>query len=249
MIRKKEGEIEWLEFELLSEFPGLVHGVFLRHGGTSQEPYGSLNAGGNTGDDHEKVSENRRRMLQALKISRVISGKQVHGSEVTLVKQDQMEIAASDAMVTDLKNVGLMIKHADCQAAILYDPVHRALGNVHAGWRGNVQNIYRAAIQKMAQAFGTKPEDLLVGISPSLGPDHSEFKNYRTEFPEEFWTFQVRPHYFDLWAIARHQLESSGVLGHHIEIAGICTYANSQDFYSYRRDQVTGRHATIAYLK
>ncbi len=248
MIRKNESGVEWLEFELLAECPGLMHAIFLRHGGISPEPFGSLNAGGSTGDDHEKVTENRRRMLNALNISRVVSGKQVHGSDVTWIKQDQMEIAASDAMITDLQNVGLMIKHADCQAAILYDPVHRALGNVHAGWRGNVQNIYRAAIQKMQEAFGTRPEDLLVGVSPSLGPNHSEFKNYKTEFPEEFWTFQVRPEYFDLWAIARHQLEQCGVLPHHIQIASICTYANPQDYYSYRRDKVTGRHATIAAL-
>ena len=142
-----------------------------------------------------------------------------------------------------------MMKHADCQAAIFYDPVHHALANVHSGWRGNVKNIYQTTILKMASVFGTKPQDLLVGISPSLGPQHAEFKNYKVEFPEHFWSFQVCPEYFDLWAIARHQLEEAGVLPYHIEIAGICTYANKEDCYSYRRDKVTGRHATLAMLR
>ena len=141
-----------------------------------------------------------------------------------------------------------MIKHADCQAAIFYDPVHKALANVHCGWRGNVKNIYRVAVQKMKFTFGTNPKDLLVGISPSLGPDHSEFIHYQTEWPEEFWRFQVRPNYLDLWAIARDQLEQCGLLPHHIEVAGICTFANPQDFFSHRRDKITGRHATVAML-
>jgi polyphenol oxidase len=141
------------------------------------------------------------------------------------------------------------VRWNDCQAAILYDPIHRALANVHAGWRGNVQNIYRTAVQKMVHSFGSKPQDLLVGISPSIGPKHAEFKNYKSEFPEEFWEFQVKPTYFDLWQIARHQFESSGVLAHHIQIAEICTFDHPSDYFSYRRDKTTGRHATVAMLK
>ena len=64
MIHKKQGEIEWLEFELLTDQPDLVHGVFLRHGGISMGPFGSLNAGGSTGDESDHVSENRRRILR-----------------------------------------------------------------------------------------------------------------------------------------------------------------------------------------
>ena len=149
-------------------------------------------------------------------------------------------------MITQKTDLALMILHADCQAAIFYDPVHGAIANVHSGWRGNVKNIYLATIQKMARVFGSKPQDLLVEISPSLGPDNSEFRNYRTELPQEFWEFQVRPEYFDLWAIARHQLEQCGVLSHHIQIAEICTFANPQDYFSYRRDKIIGSHATLA---
>jgi YfiH family protein len=249
MIRKKQGEIEWLEFEILADIPEIVHGVFLRRGGVSGGPFGSLNAGGATGDDPKAIEENRRRMLQALNMEHYHSGKQVHGADVAWVKGPKQEVGDCDALVTDKTGLGLMIKHADCQAAILYDPVHRALANVHSGWRGNVKNVYRATIEKMSQFFDTRPQDLLVGISPSLGPDHAQFKNYRTELPEEFWQFQVRPEFFDLWAVARHQFENCGVLAHHIEIAGICTYANTDDCFSYRREKVTGRHATIAMVK
>lgn len=248
MIRKRAGEVEWLEFELFANEPKLVHGIFLRHGGVSEGPYASLNLGSGTKDEVKSIEENRRRVLEALNIQKYASCRQVHGNGVVVVDEDSRLIGDCDSLVTQKTNLGLLILHADCQAAIIYDPVHRALANVHSGWRGNVKNIYLATIQKMARAFGSKPQDLLVGISPSLGPDNAEFKNYRTELPREFWEFQVRPEYFDLWAIARHQLEQAGVLPHHIQIAEICTFANRQDYFSYRRDKMIGSHATLAML-
>jgi polyphenol oxidase len=251
MIRKKKGQLEWLEFELLAEIPDVVHGVFLRHGGVSVGPYRSLNIGGGTGDTPDlpdRVAENRRRIFDALQIQKCVGGKQVHGNEVAWVKTSDQEIGECDALITDQKEIGLMIKHADCQAAIFYDPVHHAIANVHAGWRGNVKNIYGATIEKMRQAFGSQPQDLLVGISPSLGPQRAEFVHYKTELPEEFWEFQLRPLYFDLWAIARHQLKTAGVLEGHIQIAEICTHTQADDFFSYRREKVGGRNATIVTL-
>ena len=126
------------------------------------------------------------------------------------------------------------------------DPVCRAIANVHAGWKGNAQNIYREVIERMHALFRSRPENLLVGISPSLGPDASEFVNWQSELPEFFWEFQFKPNYFNLWELSRKQLLSCGVLAHHIEIASICTYANPQDFFSYRRCKKSGRHGTVA---
>ncbi len=249
MIRKNQGAVEWLEFELLKNCPGIVHGSFLRHGGVSGGPYSSLNSGGGTEDAPENIRENKKRMEDVLQIKNVVSGMQVHGDRVVQVENFEQAVGECDALITEQRQLGLMIRHADCQAAIFYDPEQNALANVHCGWRGAVKNIYRTTILTMSQTFGTKPEDILVCISPSLGPEHSEFKHYKDEFPESFWRFQVRPNYFDLWAIARHQLETSGVLSKHIEIAGYCTYANKQDCYSYRRDKIKGNHATYAMLK
>lgn len=249
MIRKSANGIEWLEFELLANEPELVHGVFLRHGGVSEGAYASLNAGGRRGDEVSKVEENRRRVKQALDASTSVAIDQVHGNSVKVVTEADGKMGEADALITKLTDVGLMIMHADCQVAVIYDPIHHCVANVHCGWRGNVKNIYQAAIQRMVDVFGSKPADLLVGISPSLGPNHSEFVNYRIEFPEEFWEFQVRPEYFDLWAITETQLKECGILPHHLEMARICTFSNPQDFFSYRRDRVTGNHATLAKLR
>jgi hypothetical protein len=151
--------------------------------------------------------------------------------------------------VTNERDVGLFIKHADCQAVIFYDPIEKALGCIHAGWRGNVKNIYGQAVGKMRHIYGSKPENLLVGISPSLGPCCGEFIHYEKEIPREFWIFQVRPFYFDLWEMARFQLLKAGILPHHIEIAPLCTSCNTADFYSYRKEKTTGNNATIVCLE
>jgi polyphenol oxidase len=231
MIRKQKGEVQWLEFELLQGIRGLVHAVFLRHGGVSPKPFDSLNAGGGTGDEPKNVAENRRRMLLALNLKEALSVNQVHGCNVEL-EDGLLHEEGCDGILTQKVGLGLMIKHADCQAALFYDPIHRAIGNVHAGWRGNVQNIYAKMVQKMQSAFGSKPEELLVCVSPSLGPDASQFINYKTELPKSFLPYQFKPLYFDLWKIARDQLQACGILPHHIEIASMCTFSHPQDFFS-----------------
>lgn len=250
MLRKQKDGVEWLEFELLASFPEVVHGVFLRKGGVSQGPYASLNLGEGQGDSLEQVHENQRRAAEVLGVSQMVSTYQVHSDRIVLVKGGDLgSKEEADGMITQATGLGLMIKHADCQAAIFYDPKNKALANIHSGWRGNVKNIYAKTLAQMQQQFGTSAQQVLVCIGPSLGPSHSEFKNFKQELPETLWRFQIKPTYFDLWAIARHQLEECGILPHHIEIASICTYSHPDDFFSYRRDKPTiGHNATIAAL-
>lgn len=237
-------QIKWLSFDLLLNCPRLIHGVFLRHGGVSEGAFSSLNFSTSQGDSPEKVELNRQRALKALGIDRAISIHQYHSNVVIEAEPDQA--MKGDALTTDRPGLGLIIKHADCQAAVIYDPLQHALATVHCGWRGSVQNIYNKTIEWMKKRYGSKPENLLVGISPSLGPQAAEFRFFRTELPESFWIFQVKPTYFDFWEISRCQLQESGVLAHHIEIAGICTFSTPQDFFSYRRVKASGRHGTIA---
>lgn len=249
----KDG-LEWLEFDLLADIPGLKHAVFLRHGGISKEPYESLNLSYDVGDDPKNVDFNIAKIKSFLQegVKESIDlywAKQSHATQIACIdRQSSQESVGFDALVTATLYTGLMVKHADCQSALFYDPINRVIGNVHAGWRGSVLNIYGEIIQYMQKQFGTKPGDLLVCISPSLGPDDAEFIHYSHELPEEFWPFQVRSTYFDFWAISEYQLQQSGILPHHIEIARISTYSNSMDYFSYRRHKITGRHGTCVML-
>lgn len=245
--REKEG-VHWLEFDLLADFPSLKHGVFLRHGGCSTGAYNSLNLGDRVGDDAAAVARNRQRVADILGIPHLVSLQQCHGNAIHEITSPSQTTLEGDALTTSQQHIGIAILHADCQAAIFYDPIHHAVANVHAGWRGSVQNIYAETIAFMNKTYGSNPKDLLVGISPSLGPQSAEFINYRKELPEPFWEFQVTPNHFDFWEISRAQLIACGVPSTQIEIAAIDTRTHEQDYFSYRRNQITGRHATVVAL-
>jgi len=251
MQRKKNRDIEWLEFDLLANVPKISHGVFLRHGGFSPSPYTSLNIGDNVGDDPQNVHKNFLLILESSKIPLSARLRQCHGKEIHNIDSHEKVHSSllGDAITTNIPGIGLSIGHADCQAAIFYDPIHHALANVHAGWRGSALNIYDHTIQFMKKTYGTSAKELLVCISPSLGPKSAQFINYQEELPQAFWGFQIAPEYFDFWEISRWQLQKSGVLLHHIEIANMDTFSNPQDFFSYRRDRQTGRHGTIVMLR
>lgn len=238
---------------LLAAFPELRHGFFTRQGGVSHEPYHSLNLSFSVGDRREAVVENRRLVQQALGLNFLASAHQVHGSQEALVTGKAVapagELEGADILLTDQPGVGLLIKQADCQAVVFYDPGRRVVANVHCGWRGQVQNVLAEAVARLRERFGCRPADLVAAISPSLGPCCAEFINFREEFPPELWPYQVRPNYFDLWRLSRDQLLAAGLKPEHLEMAGLCTRCRAGEFFSYRRDKTTGRHGTIIGLK
>jgi polyphenol oxidase len=253
MIHRYCNGIHWQEFELLADAP-IVHGCFMRHGGVSQAGLESLNLGRSVGDKPENVVENFARISNVLSLNQMISAKLCHGASVTaLTAANIHHLPISDGLTTAFPNVAIAVTQADCQAAIFYDPMNHVLANVHCGWRGSVQNIYAATVASMKGDYGSNPANLMVCISPSLGPAYAEFSNYRTELPESFWQFKSKNDCFDFWEISRWQLEKAGVLPQHIEIAQIDTYA-SKDYFSHRRathegGSPCGRQATICALK
>lgn len=256
MPRKiQQDGLEWLEYDLLADIPHLKHAAFSRHGGHSQDAFKSLNVSYSGGDNPAHVEANLARIQTVLQQKTkssldLVRVRQQHGKDIVHAKTplDPNEPPIADALITQTPGLALMINCADCQATIFYDPINRAIANVHSGWRGSVLNIYAETIQRMQKDFGTKPANLLVCISPSLGPQDAEFVHYRNELPESFWPFQVKPFYFDFWAISEFQLRNAGVLPHHIEVARISTYSNTQDYFSYRKEKITGRQAVCVTL-
>jgi YfiH family protein len=230
MLKKKKNTVTWLEFELLKQFREISHGVFW-----------NLPLGEKSDPSHFKTA------LEILELESLVKLKQCHKDDVLEVKGKGalLHFDDFDALVTNQRGVGLLIRHADCQAATFYDPVNKAIGNVHSGWRGSKLNIYKKVTNTMGKLYGTKPEDLIVCIGPSLGPNRAEFKHYKEELPESFWKHQIRPNYFDFWEISKEQLLELGILKNHIEIAKICTFDHG---YSYRKDKKTPHHGTIIAL-
>jgi hypothetical protein len=243
------------QFQLLKELPGIRHGILTRRGGTSQGPFQGLNLSFSVDDDPSRVVRHRSQIKELFGLEGLYSLRQVHGKETVFINgvldpayHRSPETWTGDILMTDRPGQGLMIKQADCQAVILYDPEHQAIANIHCGWRGNANGVLIEAVRKMRQAYGSQPSRLLAGISPSLGPCCAEFIRYRNEIPARYWTFQTRPTYFDLWQISRAQLLEAGLAEDRIEIAGICTACHTDEFYSYRKERQTGRFGTVIAL-
>ena len=243
----------YLQFLLFSGYDYLTHGIFTRLGGVSEPPYDTLNTSYNIGDRPERVKKNLLIIKGVIGAGHLIFMNQVHGGDIVILRKDDHphieSTAYADAMITDIPSVALMVKQADCQGVILYDPVRAVLAVVHCGWRGNVGNILGAVVGRMRSNFGCGESDILAAVGPSLGPCCAEFTSYKEIFPEGFREFIVRDNHFDLWEISRRQLLDAGLGENRIEIAGICTRCNTDLFYSYRGEGTTGRFATVAMLR
>jgi hypothetical protein len=246
--------VSWLEFSLFKNYPEVVHASFLRHGGVSASPFHSLNVSYEVGDRGDAVFENRQRIKKILQVPNLAEGQQTHSAHIALIGKEGAAQRADllfpncDALITDQTGIALMIKHADCQAALFYCPHKKIIAAAHAGWRGSVLNIYAAVIRRLKK-MGCSADNLLVALSPSLGPQAAEFVHYKKELPPSFWQHRQGDCHFDFWAISCRQLQKEGVLPQHIQVAGLCTVEKGADFFSYRKEKLTGRQATLIALK
>jgi YfiH family protein len=233
-------------FPSLNGLNGIRHAVTTRQGGVSKPPYDSLNLGLAEGDG-KAVPANLEILKAAFELDKLVYAYQAHGTNIAEVDgSEELPIKEVDGLATDKPGVGLLIKQADCQAVILLAP-GRALANLHVGWRGNVANMPGTGVRFMAERYGVNPSGLYAAISPSLGPCCAQFVNHQDELGPAFLPYQSRPDYFNLWRVTVDQLVQAGMKRSRIEVSGLCTRCR-HEFYSYRRDKVTGRFGTLAFL-
>ena len=251
MIADRSDGLLVYRFPGLSASPGLRHGVFTRKGGASKGPFAELNVGMGAGDNPEHVRENRQRVRRALDVGEPVFLRQRHGTRVVVDGNGAVSgpaPAEADAVITGQRGRLLVIQVADCQAVIVHDPVRSVVANIHSGWRGSVADILGKTVAKMKAQFGSRSEDLLAGIGPSLGPCCAEFVHYRREIPPALWRYRVGDCHFDFWAMSVDQLKTSGIADRRIEVAGLCTRCRTDLFFSYRGEKTTGRFAVAAGL-
>lgn len=241
-------------------FPHITarHGLSTRVGGVSEGYLGSLNAGFTVGDEPERVWENRSifaRHLGLESLTWLLS--MTHGSEVAVVKEKPIlpsdrtsrpaTLYSADACVTDRPGVPLSLTVADCVPVFFQDPRRNVVGLAHAGWRGTVARIVGKTVETMTQLYGSRPEDVRVGIGPSIGPDSFEvgpevMEEFAQAFPGREELVRSHPElkgkgYIDLWTANRFAALEAGVLDSHIVVSGWCTVAHPELFFSHRRDQ------------
>jgi len=257
---KQEGGLRYYQFESLKSQP-LYHAILTRQGGSSKEPFDSLNTGGTVGDDPEHVLMNHQRIYEVLGFdyhSR-FDVWQVHGTEVVCTdhaRSPNTPHVKADGILTANKNVTLFMRFADCVPILIFDPVHEVIGIIHAGWQGTAQEIVKAAVKKMGQCYRSEPEMLIAGIGPSIcqkcyevGEDvYQAFIQRIGSQAEKFFLKKRNRIYLDLWKANYSSLKQSGIK--QIEISGICTACHLEDWYSHRAEQgKTGRFGVLMALK
>lgn len=246
----EKSKIEWIEYDLLKDHPIIDAKSYLRHGGSSENEFFSLNLSNQVGDNPDSLKMNREVIKEDLQTQNLVFANQIHSNYVIEITNDNFDkVLDCDALVTKEKGLAIAITHADCQAALIFDPENEIIAAVHAGYKGLIKNVYQKTINFMKDNFNSKPQNIIACISASLCLKHSEFKNYKKEFPENFWVYQKEPYHFDLLQIGVDQLKEVGLKDGNIELADECTYCNDKDYFSFRRNNKTGRNASVICLK
>jgi YfiH family protein len=224
--------------------PGIRAASTLRSGGVSAGPYAGLNLGAHVGDDPAHVAENRRRLAAVLKLpAEPVWLNQIHGT-LTLQADAPAERMA-DAAFTRTTGVACAVMTADCLPILLCSRDGKAVAAVHAGWKGLAGGVVESALTAMENG------DLLAWLGPAIGPDAFEvggevreaFLRNGSEFAEGFREAQDGKWRADIYRLARITLNRLGVT----DVYGgkWCTFGQADDFFSYRRDRVTGRMASL----
>jgi len=266
MLTEEINGLKLLKFENMAGLSGLKHAISTRQGGVSPEPYASLNLGFGTKDFPENAVENLTLFCDALggDLEKTVRMRQIHTANVGVIGQDFEFSAAApcavpdcDALVTNLKQVPLLALSADCGLTVLYDPIRSVLAVCHSGWRSALLNIYGQIISVMKLRYGTVPSDLIVGVSPMISAENYPVKEdfleklrlfYPDEVARKCLILKEGRHHFSLKDLLKHQLQTLGVKNY--EFAHMCTYANKDLFYSWRRDgERAGHFGLLAYLE
>lgn len=242
---------------------GLVrHAFTTRLGGASHGKIEGLNLGFRVDDSPSAVQQNYRYLAQDLDLpyDSMVLSRQTHTNHVRCVTSEdagkgltqESDIFDTDGLITNLPDIPLVIFTADCVPILLLDKRQRAIGAIHAGWRGTVRQIAAEAVQLMHRSYGSKPDDILAAIGPSIGPCCFEADwDTAQQFHSALAVEQSNGKFLiNLWEANRLQLMECGVLPEHIFTAEECTKCNPDIYYSYRaQKERTGRMAAVISLK
>lgn len=246
-------EVPFLFFNRLAKHTSVKHGCSTRVGGVSEGYFSSMNLGFGRGDADENVLKNYDRLCDAMGFTKeqVVLPDQVHDTVVRKATKADCgkgivkvrDYSCVDAQITNEPGVALVVFGADCVPVFFYDPVVKAIGTAHAGWRGTIGRIAEKTVQAMEKEFGSKPEDIEVYIGVSIcgacytvGGDVAGL--FMKEFPEATTQTEVQKTdgtcQLDLWQVNRMILEQAGITPENIVIGGICTRCHSDVLYSHR---------------
>jgi hypothetical protein len=244
----------YLTFPALDEIGIVKHAFSTRIGGVSEGVYSTMNFSFTRGDDPAHVMENYRRMAEVLGVEkdRMTLSYQTHTTNVRVVTEADAgkgvvrdrDYTDIDGLVTNVPGITLVTFYADCVPLYIVDPVHQAIGLSHSGWRGTVNRMGRVTLDVMHRTYGTKPEDCIVCIGPSICQDCFEVggevvEAFEAAFDEGYhrelsYRKDNGKYQLDLWRANQIVFTEAGVLPDHIHTTDICTHCNPELLFSHR---------------
>lgn len=267
-IKNEDNNLVYYTIESFEKTDLVKHGFSTRLGGVSTGNLNSLNLGVKKKDTRENILNNYKIFTKSLgiNIENLVLTHQVHKDNIMEVDEEdrgkgltrETDIVDTDGFITNKRKVALVTFYADCVPLFFLDPVNKAIGLTHAGWKGTVSKIGQKTLKKMIKTYGTNPNDILIGIGPSIGKCCFEVGEEVIEVINE--KFANAKDYFykkdngkfmlDLWALNKDQFIEMGVLEENITVGNICTKCNKDIFFSHRGDnKKTGSLAAIMELK
>ena len=248
-------DVTVLKFPLLEGLPDVEHIFTTKEGGVSKGDYATMNVSFTRGDDREAVLENYRRIAGIFDVGLedIVCSHQTLTTNVRRVTKEDggkgvvfdRDYEDVDGLITNEKNLVLCTMYADCVPLYFVDVKNRAIGLSHSGWKGTAGQMGKRTLERMAEEFGTKPEDVYAAIGPSICMDCYEVSSDVIEAFSLIFTEQEMSqicyqkengkYQLDLWKANEIILINAGVLKEHIEVTRLCTHCNSDRMFSHRK--------------
>ena len=262
-IQEKNG-VYWLTYPRLEEEKEFLHGFSTRLGGVSKEHLYSMNLSFARGDREENVRENFQRIAHAVgfEAEKMVFTHQTHTTNVRKVTEEdwgkgfskERDYSDVDGLISNVPQTVLTTFYADCVPIYLVDPVKKAIGLCHSGWRGTVGRISQVTIARMQKEYDSDPKDILAAVGPSICQNCYEvsgdvIEQFQDSFHEKYWKelfYQKEngKYQLNLWKANEILLEEAGITKEHISVTDICTCCNPQLLYSHRASK--GQRGNLA---
>ena len=253
LITRIQAGVPYLSFSALEKTGMVKQGFSTRYGGVSTGCYSSMNLSYSRKDKPEHVLENYRRMAKALEVDmeKMVVSWQTHTTNVRLVTEKDLgkgvlrerDYRDVDGLITNIPGITLVTFYADCVPLYILDPVHKAIGLSHSGWRGTVRRMGRETLLAMEREFRTDPKDVLCAVGPSICQSCYEVSEdvaaeFQREFPgHESELLQEKEngkYQLDLWRANEIVLLEAGIKPEHLAVTNLCTCCNHKLLFSHR---------------
>ena len=245
--------VPYISYRILDDIPWLKNAVSTRLGGVSKDYLASMNLGFKRGDLDENVIRNHEIFANVIGVNpkNIVTGNQTHTTNVKVVTKDDCgkgiyrdrNYTDIDGLITNEKGIVLATYYADCVPLLIVDTKNKAIGLFHSGWRGTVGKIGKVTIEKMGELYGTKPEDIVACIGPSICQKCYEISEevavqFKEAFPDNIKEILIDKgngkYQLDLWECNRINFKEAGVLPENIKVTDICTCHNTDVLFSHR---------------